>query len=63
MSNSAWTSKLNLHDLLVPRLLFLAAVILAVTLWPLLQHVMGMVPPHLDSNLKTGSSSWDLRSM
>jgi len=46
-----------------PRLLFLAAVILAVALWPLLQHVMGMVSPDLDSNLKTGSSSWDLRSM
>jgi len=43
-----------------PRLLFLAAVILAVALWPLLQQVMDIVSPDLDSNLKTGSSSWDL---
>src|SRR6266480_2620899 len=43
-----------------PRLLFLAAVILAVALWPLLQQVMDIVSPDLDLNLKTGSSSWDL---
>jgi len=35
-------------------------VILAVALWSLLQQVLDIVSPDLDSNLKTGSSSWDL---
>jgi hypothetical protein len=46
-----------------PKLLFLAAVILAIALWPVLRHVMGVVSPALNSETNEGSSSWDLRAM
>jgi len=46
-----------------PRLLFLTAVILAVVLWPVLRHVIGIVSPALGSESEAGGSSWDLRSM
>jgi hypothetical protein len=46
-----------------PKLIFLAAVILAVALWPALKHVMGVVSPALNSEANEGSSSWDLRTM
>jgi hypothetical protein len=46
-----------------PKLLFLAAVILAVALWPVLKHVMGVVSPALNSEANEGSSRWDLRTM
>jgi hypothetical protein len=46
-----------------PKLIFLAAVILAIALWPVLQHVMGIVAPVLGSDSAEGGASWDLRSM
>ena len=46
-----------------PKLIFLVAVILAIALWPVLRHVMGVVSPALGSDSAEGSTSWDLRSM
>jgi hypothetical protein len=46
-----------------PKLLFLAAVILSIVLWPVLQHVMGLVSPGLSSDSQGESSGWDLRAM
>jgi hypothetical protein len=46
-----------------PKLLFLAAVILSIVLWPVLQHVMGLLSPGLSSDSEGGSSGWDLRAM
>jgi hypothetical protein len=46
-----------------PKLLFLAAVILAVALWPVLKYVMGVVSPSLASDAQEGSTGWDLRAM
>ena len=37
-----------------PKLLFLTAVILAVVLWPVLRHVMGIVSPVLGSDSTEG---------
>jgi hypothetical protein len=46
-----------------PRLLFIAAVLLAMALWPALQRVMGMVSPQLTPESESGGTKWDLRSM
>jgi hypothetical protein len=46
-----------------PKLLFFAAVILAIAFWPVLQHVMGMVSPALAPERNSGNGSWDLRSL
>jgi len=46
-----------------PKLIFLVAIILAIALWPVVRHVMGVVSPVLGSDSVEGSTSWDLRSM
>jgi hypothetical protein len=46
-----------------PKLLFLVALILAIALWPVLRHVMGVVSPSLASDAQEGSTGWDLRAM
>jgi hypothetical protein len=46
-----------------PKLLFLAAVILSMVLWPVLQRVMGLVSPDLSSDSQGESRGWDLRAM
>jgi hypothetical protein len=46
-----------------PKVIFLAAVFLAIALWPALRHVMGVVSPSLSSDAQDGSIGWDLRAM
>jgi hypothetical protein len=45
------------------KLLFMVAVILAITRWPLLQRVMGIVLPDLNPGNRSADSSWDLPAM
>jgi hypothetical protein len=43
--------------------LFVVSVILAIALWPLMEHVLNVVSPALASGSSAEASSWDIRAM
>jgi hypothetical protein len=46
-----------------PATLFLAAVVLAIALWPLVERGLGIISPALGTEQSSEVSSWDLRAM